>query len=616
MQKLDQADILTFMTSKKKLPIVWDLSPLYQSDTDPKIAKDLKASADKVRTFVAKWTKDQSYLSNPQTLKTALDEYEELERTTGLSGGYGYYLGLRLAQDENNPQLKSAASKLKDHCISLANEIEFFTIRLAKVPTEVQKKFLADKGLAPYHHFLKKLFENAKYILSEPEEKILNLKSSPAHGAWLEMRSNLMAEEMLTATGEDGARKARPWPEVLNLTSNTKKKIRDEATKVINSFLEKYARIAEHELNAILDNKKTSDELRGFTYPDQSRHLSDDIETEVVRAMTTAVADNFAIPHRYYKLKAKLLKLPKLAYHERNIPYGKVDKKISYREAVELVSRSLHNLDEEFGTIFDRFTNEGHIDVYPKQNRDAGAFCAGTGEMPTLPTYILLNHTDQLRDTLTLAHEAGHGINNELIKPKQHALYFGTPLATAEVASTFMEDFVLQEIEKTADDELRLGLLMTKLNDDVSTIFRQVACYQFELELHETFRKVGYLNKKQIGALFQKHMKAYMGPAVEQSPGSENWWVYWGHIRNFFYNYSYASGLLISKTLQSRVREDKNFIKQIKYFLSAGTSDSPSNIFKTIGIDITQPEFWVQGLAEIDRLLKETEMLAKRLGKI
>jgi oligoendopeptidase F len=107
-----------------------------------------------------------------------------------------------------------------------------------------------------------------------------------------------------------------------------------------------------------------------------------------------------------------------------------------------------------------------------------------------------------------------------------------------------------------------------------------------------------------------------MGDAVEQSPGSENWWVYWSHIRDFFYNYSYASGLLISKFLQGEVKKNPKFIAKVKEFLSAGTSDSPKNIFMKMGIDISKKEFWDSGLKEIEDLLNETEKLAKKLGKI
>jgi oligoendopeptidase F len=217
---------------------------------------------------------------------------------------------------------------------------------------------------------------------------------------------------------------------------------------------------------------------------------------------------------------------------------------------------------------------------------------------------------------LTLAHELGHGINNEMMRGRQQALNFGTPISTAEVASTFMEDFVLKEILRRADDELRLSIMMMKLNDDISTIFRQVACYCFEQELHQTFRERGYLSKEEIGRLFQKHMAAYMGDAVEQSAGSENWWVYWSHIRSFFYVYSYAGGLLISKSLQNSVHKHPTFIEKVKEFLSAGLSESPKNIFLKLGIDITNRGFWNKGLDEVETLLQETQELAVMMKKI
>jgi oligoendopeptidase F len=179
-----------------------------------------------------------------------------------------------------------------------------------------------------------------------------------------------------------------------------------------------------------------------------------------------------------------------------------------------------------------------------------------------------------------------------------------------------MEDFVLDEIMHASDDALRLSIMMQKLNDDVSSIFRQVACYCFEQELHRAFRKKGYLSKEEIGKLFRRHMAAYMGNDVLQSEGSENWWVYWNHIRYFFYVYSYASGLLISKSLQNSVKQDPVFIHQVKEFLSAGLSDSPKNIFGRLGIDISDKRFWDKGLDEVENLLDETEQLAKKLGKI
>ncbi|MFH1188529.1 MAG: M3 family metallopeptidase [bacterium] len=229
---------------------------------------------------------------------------------------------------------------------------------------------------------------------------------------------------------------------------------------------------------------------------------------------------------------------------------------------------------------------------------------------------MLLNYTNKLTDVITMAHELGHGVNFELIKEKQNALNFGISIFTTEVASILMENLVLENIITTADDELRLSMMMNKLNRDVSIVFRQIACYNFEQELHHDFREKGYLSKKDIGILFQKHMAAYMGDFVNQSSGSENWWIYWSHIRKFFYVYSYASSSLIAKFLHNTLKNNPSFIEEIKHFLSAGLSDSPKNIFKQLGIDITDKNFWNNGLYEIEKSLKETEILAKKLGKI
>jgi oligoendopeptidase F len=303
-----------------------------------------------------------------------------------------------------------------------------------------------------------------------------------------------------------------------------------------------------------------------------------------------------------------------LAYHERMVEYGQINKQYSYDDSCSLVSRVFNDLDPELGGIFDNFVSRGQIDVYPKKGKQNGAFCAS--ESLTLPTYILLNHTNKFNDVSTLAHEAGHGINNELMRENLHALDFDSPLSTAEVASTFMEDFVISDVIKEADDELKLSMMVKKMDDDVATIFRQTACYLFEQELHKEFRKKGYLSKMEIGKLFQKHMSSYMGPAITLSPGSENWWVYWGHIRSFFYVYSYASGQLISKSLQRSVKQDPQFISKVKQFLSTGTSMSPKEAFAKLGIDITQADFWKTGIKEVEDLLDETEALARKLGKI
>ncbi|PKL52115.1 MAG: hypothetical protein CVV37_02790 [Nitrospira bacterium HGW-Nitrospira-1] len=547
-------------------------------------------------------------------LRKALDEYETWKRNYGTDGNAGYYFWLRTQVDRNNPELKAKFNKIEEFSLKLENDVQFFHLRIAKIPKSLQPAFLKYKGLRKYRHFLERIFAESKYLLGENEEKILNLKATTSYSNWVRMTSDFLAKEEARVLLEDGSSAVKTLSEISSLTSSKNRKVRDIAAKAFNTIMERHVDVAEVEINSILANKRVDDELRKVSRPDLLRHISDDIESEVVDALIKSVSNRLHISAQYYALKAKLLGVKRLRYHERNVEIGNIDRKYSYEDSIKLIHKVFHRLDTQFTGILAGFIKNRQFDVYPGKGKGSGAFCIH--HLISQPTYILLNHTDKLRDVLTLAHELGHGINNELIREKQNALNFGTPTSTAEVASTFMEDFVLQEILGGSDDELKLSVMVMKLNDEVSTIFRQVACYTFEQELHRKFRESGYLSKIEIGKLFQKHMAAYMGDFVEQSKGSENWWVYWSHIRCFFYVYSYASGLLISKSLQHSVKKDPGFIARVKEFLSAGLSDSPKNIFKNLGIDITDKTFWEKGLDEVEMLLEETTALAKKLGKI
>lgn len=602
------------MASLKITHTSWNLTPLFKNDDDPQIEIGREIITKKNYAFINKWKGRTDYLTDPAVLKEALDEYEILARKYFGGGNEGYYFGLRTSQNEHDPVLRAKENKAEEFVKQIAVDIQFFTLSIAKIAPSLQTKFLQYKPLEPYKHFLEKLFAEAKYLLSEEQEKILILKSGPAHGNWTRMLSSFLSKEERAVTAEDGKKVNKNFSEIISLMESTHKKTRDTAAAAFNDILANYTDVAENEINSILQNKKIDDDLRGLDRPDLSRHLSDDMESSVVDTLIQTVSEDFETAHRFYALKAKLLGLKKLKYHERNIPYGTMDKKYPFEQAVELIYTVFDNLDPQFSDIMKQFIEQGNVDVYPKKGKRGGAFCAHY--LITQPTYILLNHTDKLTDVLTFAHELGHGINNELMRAKQNALSFSTPLSTAEVASTFMEDFVLKELLKEANNELKLSILMKKLNDDISTIYRQVAAYKFEQELHQAFREKGYLSYKDIGTLFQKNMAAYMGPAIEQSKGSENWWIYWNHIRSFFYVYSYASGLLISKSLQYSVAQDPTFISTVKNFLSAGSSESPVKIFKAMNIDITDKNFWAKGLQEIDALLNETETLAQNLHKI
>lgn len=582
----------------------WNLKLLYKSETDPQIQKDIDLSTKNVHTFVKKWKTNKEYTKDPAILRKALDESEKLSATTGICDKPIYYFILRNELDQTDSGIKARLNQIEEIYTKLVNEIQFFGLNISKISKSKQKSFLEYDGLKQYKHYLEQAFLSSKYLLTDKEEKIFNLTSKTSHSNWVNMLTELLSKQKMVVLDEKLKKQEITYNEVNRYLDSQNKKVRDYAAKEYNKVNSKYVEIAEFEINSILEDKKMSDEYRKIQRPDLSRHIADDIESEVVDTLVQTVTENFHISRAYFKRKAELVGLKKLAYHERNVPLIGASMKYEYFEAIALVKKTFENLDPQFAEIVEAFAKNGQYDVYPSKGKTGGAFCISINK--NLPTYILLNHKDQLESVLTLAHESGHGIHAELSNEKQNSLNCGHPTSLAEVASTFFEDFVLTEVLKdTKDEKVMQAILDKKIHDDTASIFRQVAFYNFEKELHHDFREKGFLTKEYISDLFCKHMKSYLGDAVKEDESMRNGWIYVNHFRRFFYVYSYASGLLISKALQKMVKDDKKNIVYVKRFLESGSTQSPKELFKDIGIDITKKEFWENGIEEIKTLLNK-----------
>lgn len=580
----------------------WNTSKLYKDISDPRIEKDIQTCIKKNKAFALRWRNNRKYLEDAKTLSIALKEYEQLQQRYGQCTKPHYYLFLLNSLNQTNTDIKAKLNKVSAISTQLENEIQFFELNISKVNVLQQRNFLKSTHLKNYKHYLEQLFTMSKYLLSDKEEKIFNLTSKTGYSNWVNMVSELLDKQKLLVKDEQRETKEITYNEIGKYLDSKEKFVRDYASKQFNKINGKYLEIAEFEINSILEGKKISDDYRGITRPDLTRYLSDDIDAEIVDVLSSTVTEYFNIPQRYYKYKANQLGQRKIKYYERNVPLGNVDLEYKYDHAMSIVKNTSKDLDGDFYDIVSDFERNEQYDVFPKEGKSGGAFCVSVGK--DFPTYILLNHTNKLNDVLTIAHESGHGIHSELSKC-QSELNSGYPTSLAEVASTFFEDFVLEEILKDSTDDARKVILNQKVNNDISTIFRQIAFLNFEKELHGEFRKSGYLNKERISDIFVKHMKEYLGKSVIDDESMRYGWIYVSHFRSFFYVYSYASGLLISKALQSMVREDKRDIDLVKRFLSSGSTKSPKEIFRDMGIDITKKEFWIRGIKEVERNLEE-----------
>lgn len=590
------------MIDTSKIKTEWDLTLLYKSADDPQIQIDTDLFINSCNEFARKYEKDKSYMKDSEKLLQALGDYKQLLVNLKSAKPLIYFY-LITNIDSKDEVAAARLTQLTEQLTKSENSIKFFAINLGKITKAIKTKILSDPKFAEYKYLLIRKFLNSKYDLSLAEEKIISLMSIPAHDMWTKAVEKSKSKLKVKHNEEE-----IPVSKALNILSELSTPERRILGDKINQSLKTLAEFSEAEINAIYTEKKILDELRKLKKPYSARIISAENDEKTVLNLVKVVTKNFKFVHKFYKLKAKLLNEKRLKYADRSAKVGTFNKSFTFDECYKFTYESFKELGQEFADYLQELCLNGEVDVYPREGKRSGAFCLS--EYSFL-TYILLNHTDDFRSASTLAHEVGHAIHAKLSKENQNILYWDHSLSTAEVASTFFEIPAFEKVTNDLPEELKIIALHDRIQDDISTIFRQIAFFNFELELHNSIREKGQLTHLEIAKLMNKHMQSYLGPMFDFDDDDGYFFITVGHIRWFFYVYTYAFGSLVSRALSNMVKKDPKSIEKVKQFLKAGCSDTPENIFAKIGIDVKDPKFFEGGLKEIENDINELERLMK-----
>jgi len=585
----------------KNTKTTWNLSLLYTSPADPHIEKDLNSIEKACISFEKKYKKSD-FTSTPQKLFKALEDMEDLEKKINGNKPW-WYFALKTRLNSSDDVAVAQSTKFNQRIIKAINKINFFNLEIAKIPKKDQSVFLKNQALKPYWYALVRIFKTAEHKLSDPEEQMINLLSQTSYDMWVDGQEKLLEQQVVEFRGE-----SIPLTKALSIFSGLEKKERRELWGKIIFALKNMSSFAEAEINAVYNYKKIVDEKRGYKKSYDKTILGNENDEKTIELLITLVTKYFSISKRFYKIHAKLLQENKLSYADRSADIGDIQKKFDLSESVQIVRNSFAKIDQKYVDIFDSFIQNGQIDVYPSKGKSGGAFCWGNGD---LPTFVLLNHSNDINSVETLAHEMGHAIHTELSK-SQPPRYRDYSMAVAEVASTFFEQVVTSELENYLSDDEKLILLHNKIKGDVQTIFRQIACFNFEADLHANIRSKGQISKEDIAKLLSVHMKSYVGDSVTVTDDDGYSFVGWSHIRRFFYVYTYAYGQLISRALFENWKKDPLYEKKIYQFLSSGSSMSPEDIFKKIGINVKDKTFFESGLKSIENDIKRLEKMTSK----
>jgi len=591
----------------------WDLGDLFASPEDPGIAGTLHACRARAEAFAARYRGVLRAPGGPQgeTLLAALVELEGLQEALGRVGTYA---SLLYASDTADPVYRDLRERVEQAATEIGNLVLFFDLEWMQLADDLADGLLADPRLAAYRHHLAQLRRMRPHILSEAEEQLLNERDNTGRRAFARLFTELTTS-LSFPFARDGREERLTMSELLALVHDPDREVRRRAYESLFEVLSSQGLVLTFVYDTLLQDQLVADRLRRFPHPMAERNLGNEIDEAAVEQMLAVTEANYSLAQRYFRLKADLLRLPRLGLHDQYAPVGTPLPRCSFAAAQEMVLQAFGAFAPPVRDIAERFFAGRWIDAEVRPGKQGGAFCVSPS--PSLHPYILCNHTDNLRDAMTLAHELGHGLHGWLAR-KQTLFNYDTPLTMAETASVFAESLVFDRLlAAEREPGVRLALLAGKIEDICATVFRQTVLTRFEQAAFRG-RAAGRLTADGVCQDWLQANRAYYGDAVEL-PESYRWgWSYIPHfIHSRFYCYAYVFGELLVLSLYRQYKEEgAAFVPKYLQLLEAGGSDSPERLLAPLGVDFRDAAFWQRGFAELQELVVQAEALAVGSGLV
>jgi oligoendopeptidase F len=588
----------------------WDLEPLVEGDGPDGVERRLAAALERAQAFAGRYAGKLGELDS-DGLREAM---EELAAIYDLVGRAGAYASLRFSTDTADPAIGALLQLAQERGTAIETTLLFFELEWAELDDSRAEQLLAGDGLDFCAHYLRNVRRYREHLLSEPEEKILSEKSLTGAGAWTRLFEELTSA-IKVELGDDGAEPVALDVALSNLQQGDRE-LRRSSAEAVTAALAPGLRTRAFLFNTLLADKGIDDRLRHYPHWLAARNLANEASDESVRALIEAVRGRNEIPRRWYRLKARLLGVERLADYDRMASVTEDEVSFPFAQAREIVLDCYSSFSPELGGVARAFFDEHRIDAPVRPAKRGGAFCASA--VPSVEPYVLLNYTSRRRDVLTLAHELGHGVHFSLAA-RQGIFHQGTPLTLAETASVFGETIVFDRLlREDSSPASRLALLAENLEDTIATVFRQVAMNRFEDLVHTARREEGELSVDRFGELWAESQEELLGDSVELTDGYRSWWSYIPHfIGSPGYVYAYAYGQLLALSVYERYEElGDEMVPKYLELLAAGGSKSPEELGRLVGIDLADPGFWESGLDLVERQLQEAEAAAEASGRL
>jgi len=526
-----------------------------------------------------------------------------LEAVAKGSSSLGAYAYLWFSGNTKDLRARSFKTRVEERLAVLNNRLLFFELWWQSVDESTANRLMADSHDLRY--YLETIRRHKPHTLSEPEEKIVNIKNVTGRSA-INTLYEVVTNGLSFTIRDGGKKKVVSREELMSYVRSPKSAVRQEAyTEFYRVFSAQRDLLSEIYKTLVNDWKSENLSLRGFSSPIATRNLGNDVPDDAVEALLSTCAANADVFQTYFKLKAKICKIKPMSRYHLYAPHRTESKKYSYADAVSLVREAYRGFSPRLADLVDQVFNERHIDATTRPGKMGGAYCYSV--VPGRTPYVLLNYTGDARDIATMAHELGHAVHGMLAG--HHSVFtFHATLPLAETASVFGERILSdalmrQEVRKN----VRQGLLLSQLDDMYATVLRQAYFVRFERTAHQMIADGATAD--QLAQAYLAELRQQFGKAVTV-PDEFRWeWVTIPHIfASPFYCYSYSFGNLLVLALYRMYQEQgQEFVPKYLDLLGTGGSQSPDQMLKPLGVDMTARSFWQSGFDTIKEMVIQLE---------
>jgi oligoendopeptidase F len=579
----------------------WSLTDLFPTKGGPEI----QAVMDELESLVTGFEAFRPRLNAEIGLEEFLELIGHLATINELGSRLQVFAELWFTEDTQDQEALSFMAQVEQFITTLSNRVLFFDLWWKDLEDEPTGRLMT--GAGDYAYWLEEMRHYKPHTLSEPEEKIINIKDVTGVRALTTLYDSI-TNRYVFKLNVDGETMELTRGQLMKYVQGADAGLRAQAYQELYRVYGTDGPILGQMYQTIVrDWRNEQIDLRSFSEPIAARNLRNDIPDSVVDTLLDVSRSNAVLFQRYFRLKARWLGVEKIRRYDIYAPVGEAEKRYGYGDAANMVLESFASFDPQIGQFARTLFEKGRIDSEVRKGKRDGAFCAPV--TPSLTPWVMLNYQGQARDVATMAHELGHAIHT--ILSSDHTIFtFHASLPLAETASTFGEMMLVDRLLANESDEaVRRDVLFRQVDDAYATIMRQAYFAMFERQAHSMIHDGASVDD--LSKAYQDNLQDQFGGSLDLSDEFRWEWVSIPHIYQVpFYVYAYAFGQLLVLSLYQQYRQEGDSFKP-RYIkiLSAGGSDAPERVLRTAGIDIHNPDFWQGGFNVIGGMLDDLEAI-------